>query len=768
MRMHEDRKGGFVTDAWLWPWSGAYVIATFGLLAVALVLTRASSIAARRVSLIALVVTSTIYLSWRLLETIPTETPWSMAAGIMLISAELVGTLQLIAMVAIVWRRNKPAVASAPVLSDAASLPSVDIFITTYDESTEVLEPTVAGALGIRYPGTLTVYLCDDGSRESMKDLADRYGIVHLTRDEHAHAKAGNLNNALANSSGDLVVTLDADMIPRASFLEATVGLFDDAMLAFVQAPQAFHNDDPFQYNLFSQRALPNEQDYFMRSLQQGKAQYNAVMYVGSNTVFRRSALEHIGGFATGVITEDMATGMLLQAAGYRAEFVPEVIAAGLAPESFATLLTQRTRWSRGNIQTVRRWNPVTLPGLSFMQRWLYLDGIIYWHFGILKMIFVVAPLLYLLAGITVVDADLPSVMLIWAPYFATSLVAMRIISGGRRSSLWTHVYETAMAPTVALAVLAEWVGLSNKAFAVTPKGVSSSGLNFRLAIAAPNVALLVLSIAALLNGWVVSADRYVVDSLIITTFWTLYNIAGLAMAILVCLERPRHRSSERTEVTVAARAGFWPGSDRLAQVLDLSVGGARVLVPWTVDGGRAFALTAPRVVPHLTIAEVGDVPGVIRWVKEVPQGLLVGFEFADTSAAHTIGIVRHITNSPKWVRSDREEGARILGAARRTLVGTAQRVKPSLRSEARLTTRGLATLRNDKGESVVHLEDLSFGGCRIRTRGGLAVGDHVMIGLSDQATLPRAAAVRWVERRGRRQIAGLKFELARSEEKVS
>lgn len=755
-------------DAWLWPLSGWYAGAVVAALFVAVLVSRSSAATGRRIALSLIAVTTTMYLTWRLLETIPTDSIWSSIAGITLITAEVIGAVQLIATFAIGWRNPARPVSAAGLSTDPSRLPSVDIFITTYDESIAVLEPTVAGAVGMRYPGELTVYLCDDGSRDSVRELADRYGVTHLTRDEHAHAKAGNLNNAMAHSRGELIVTLDADMIPRASFLEVTVPHFDDPRLAYVQAPQAFHNDDPFQHNLFSGASLPNEQDYFMRSMQEGKSAYNAVMYVGSNTVFRRTALEHVGGFATGVITEDMATGMLLQAAGFRSEFVPDVIAAGLAPESFATLLTQRTRWSRGNIQTVRKWNPLTLPGLTFMQRWLYLDGIIYWHFGVLKMVFVVAPLLYLLLGVTVVDADLPSVAVMWLPYFVTSLVAMRLISGGRRSSLWTHIYETAMAPTVALAVVAEWVGLSNTAFAVTPKGVSSDSLNFRVGIALPNITLLVLSMAALLNAWVWSADRYLVDSLIITSFWTLYNIAGLAMAVLVCLERPRHRRTERTDVELSARAGFWPGADRLARVLDLSTGGARVLVPWTADGDRAFALGAPRPAPQLVMDEVGAVPGVIRWVTEVPQGLQVGFEFVDVSAAHTIGIVRHITESPNWVRSDREDGARLLGAARRTIAGAARRVEPSLRSEARLATRGLATLHRRGASSVVHLEDLSFGGCRIRLQGDLAVGDHVTIDLSDSTAAPRAASVRWVERRGRRRVAGLRFELARAEERVT
>ncbi|PFA51551.1 glycosyltransferase family 2 protein, partial [Bacillus cereus] len=131
---------------------------------------------------------------------------------------------------------------------------------------------------------------------------------------------------------------------------------------------------DPFQYNLFFEDNIANEQDFFMRQLEEGKDRFNATMYVGSNALFRRTALEEIGGFATGVITEDMATGMLLQANKWETIFVNETLAVGLSPETFSDLLKQRDRWCRGNIQVVKKWNPFTIKGLSFMQRLLYAD----------------------------------------------------------------------------------------------------------------------------------------------------------------------------------------------------------------------------------------------------------------------------------------------------------------------------------------------------------------------------------------------------------
>ena len=752
------------TEPVLWPWSAAYAGAVILLLLVMWIIGRRRPLSIRRLTLLLSLGTAVVYITWRVVFTIPDAPLAGIIAGWVLVVAEILGLVQLLMSTVIGWQRSE----YTPVVFDPREgTPSVDVFIATYSEPVTVLEPTLAGAMGIRYPGTVTVYVCDDGSRAEVRELAARYGAVYLEREDHSHAKAGNLNNALAHSSGDLVVTLDADMIPTRDFLEKTVGYFTDAKVAFVQAPQAFHNEDAFQYNLFAGDMLPNEQDYFMRTLQPGKERFNAVMYVGSNTVFRRSALEEVGGFATGVITEDMATGMLLQAAGYRAHAVQDIIAAGLAPESFSDLLTQRTRWARGNIQTARRWSPLTLRGLTPMQRWIDADGILYWHFGIIKLVFLLAPLVYLVLGIPVLHADVPSILVIWLPYFIASFVSVNAISQGRRSFTWTHVYDIAMAPTLALAVTSEWLGFSTKRFAVTPKGVAMERLNFRWWIALPHLVLIAFTLFGFVNAFWINAGAFPLDSLAITGFWALYNLVGLIMAVLVCLERPRQRGTERTDVDLSVDASLWAGPGVRGRVSDLSFTGARLSLPWSAAFTQADASRALLASGVLAIEGVGTLSGTVRWVTESPRGLLIGFEFGVLSAVQCIWVVRAITSSPDWVRHDREYHARVTAAAGRTVAGAARRVSPALRTELRVATRGVAQLTAAgfaASPFSVSLEDLSAGGCRVRSRTALAPGERYTVLFGDdrdhfEGARNTTAQVRWVQRRRGRYIAGLQFD---------
>ena len=147
----------------------------------------------------------------------------------------------------------------------------------------------------------------------------------------HLHAKAGNLDNALSHSKSPDILTLDADMIPISDFLISVIPYFfqEKKNIGFVQTPQSFYNPDLFQYNLSAEESIPNEQDYFFRTIQLCRNGLNSVIYAGSNTILSRKALEEIGGFYTDSITEDIATGLLIQDKGYQCYAIDEVHASG-------------------------------------------------------------------------------------------------------------------------------------------------------------------------------------------------------------------------------------------------------------------------------------------------------------------------------------------------------------------------------------------------------------------------------------------------------
>jgi len=104
------------------------------------------------------------------------------------------------------------------------------VFIPTFNESVELLRTTISHVKRMDYPHE--TYLLDDGNRAEMRVLAEEMGIHYLTRTEHLHAKAGNLNNALKHTQGELIALFDADGVPRRDFLTKLVGYFDEEKVA--------------------------------------------------------------------------------------------------------------------------------------------------------------------------------------------------------------------------------------------------------------------------------------------------------------------------------------------------------------------------------------------------------------------------------------------------------------------------------------------------------------------------------------------------------
>ena len=99
----------------------------------------------------------------------------------------------------------------------------------------------------------------------------------------------------------------------------------------------------------------------------------------GPNTLISRRALTEVGGIATDSITEDFATGIRIQAAGYRCYAIPTVLAHGLAPATLRDLISQRRRWGRGCVQTLRQSHWLRHMGLPLRTRLSYYSSFLYW-----------------------------------------------------------------------------------------------------------------------------------------------------------------------------------------------------------------------------------------------------------------------------------------------------------------------------------------------------------------------------------------------------
>ncbi len=462
---------------------------------------------------------------------------------------------------------------------------TVDVFITTYNEDEALLRQTVRAALALRYPHQ--TYLCDDGRRPQVEALARELGCGYLTRADNRHAKAGNWNNAYAQTTGDLILTLDADHVAQPSLLDRTIGYFDDPRVALVQVPQQYHNLDSVQHKVnWDERRMYGEQDVFFDLVMPGKDHWNAAFFCGTGAVLRRAALEPHGGIITGSITEDMHTAIVLHSEGWKSVYVNEILVTGLAPTDVASFLKQRLRWAEGNLKIIFDINPLTCRGLTVAQRLAYFASMFHWTNGLPKLVFYLAPPWILVSGtfpIAPFDRRLLAIYL--ANLFVMSL-AYKLTSRGRGRLLMDEFFNMLNTFTLLQALWRFALhGRKVGAFVVTSKKGGGTSVTAVL----PHVAMLGISLLAI-NWSLMGLGFGVTEDVFgagVAMFWTVYNMALVVGVIRLAVRPPQKRDAARFRASFAVSAPAGGAAKVLVgTTADLSEGGCRLLWPEPMPGG--------------------------------------------------------------------------------------------------------------------------------------------------------------------------------------
>jgi len=623
------------------------------------------------------------YLQWRITHSINFDALW---ISIPLLVAEIYSFCGGVMFVIGLWRPLVRQIKSLdqmtpPILK--SDWPTVDVFVTCYNEPPEIVEETAKAALAMDYPVTkLRVYVLDDGNSADMRamterlciedlqspqlqleaeridaehsDLLDRLKqlenliphtqaaeqwlqassesevnqsvtgfvqslrqfILWLPPDHHTisdspaktlgdrltterkaleeairkkelelvelarfryiarpkpvgvphHAKAGNLNYAIfsGETSGQFILTLDADHIPKPQFLKRVLpyfstynlftGKYEQNQIAFVQTPQDFYNlppGDPFGH----------QAHLFYGPLQQGKDGMNAAFYTGTDAILRREALisvglqyfadeyakdekrldefQLVGGVSSNSITEDMNTAMRLHGAGWKSVYHHELLAEGLAPDDLKSTLKQRLRWAQGTIQVLLRENPLAKPGLTFWQRLHYFKTMYSYFSGFATVVFISCPIIYFFTDIVPVKTYGPDFALHFFPAFIINRLTFIVATWGIPArEVWrAEQYAIGLFPLFIQAVLSVFFG-DNLKFQVTPKQ-RQSGVYLQLVW--PQLLIFTLTILGIL--W--SFYHFAIGDLnnpwvhLLNGAWAIYNLLLLSAVIRASVWQP-------------------------------------------------------------------------------------------------------------------------------------------------------------------------------------------------------------------------------------
>ena len=521
------------------------------------------------------------YIWWRYTSTLNWDDPVSLVCGLILLFAETYAWIVLVlGYFQVIWPLNRQPV---PLPKDMSQWPSVDIFVPPYNEDMNVVKNTIYAALGIDWPkDKLKIWILDDGGRDEFRQFAQTVGVEYIARTSHEHAKAGNINNALKYAKGDFVSIFDCDHVPTRSFLQMTMGWFmKDKNLAMMQTPHHFFSPDPFERNLGRFRKTPNEGTLFYGLVQDGNDMWDATFFCGSCGVIRRGPLDEIGGIAVETVTEDAHTSLRLHRLGHTSAYMRIPQAAGLATESLSAHIGQRIRWARGMVQIFRLDNPLFGKGLKLAQRLCYVNAMFHFLSGIPRLVFLTAPLAFLLLHAYIIYAPAIMIALFVLPHMIHASLTNSKIQGKYRHSFWSEIYETVLAWYIAPPTMVALFNPHKGKFNVTAKGGLVEEEYVDWVISRPYIFLVLLNLVGVAVG--VWRYFYGPENEILTVFvsivWVFYNLIILGGAVAVSVESKQVRRAHRVEIAMPAAIAREDGHLFSCTVHDFSDGGLGIKI---------------------------------------------------------------------------------------------------------------------------------------------------------------------------------------------
>ncbi len=646
---------------------------SWGLLAIAIVLNRIESFKeapGRFLFIFTAAIISLRYFIWRTFDTLIYTGPYDLLGMMLIYLAECYAiTIHFLGMFISLWPLESK---SIPLPDDPSVLPTVDILISTYTESEEIVRLTATAATQIEYPrNKLNIYILDDGGtvarrnrtetsslawerHYSLRRMAKDIGVHYLTREDNSHAKAGNINSALPKINGDLILLLDCDHVPTKDILKNTVGWFlEDKKLFLLQTPHFFINTTTVEKNIGSFSNAPGENDMFYHGIQIGLDMWNASYFCGSAALLRKKFLVESGGIAGNTITEDAETSLQLHNRGYNSVFINRPMICGLSPETFDDYIIQRTRWAQGMVQIFVLSNPLFAKGLTLQQKLCYFNSCFFWFFCLARFIFYIGPGLFLILGQKVYHASVMQIISYAVPHVLSVFIVMDFFYGKYRRRFFSEVYESVQALFLTPAVFSAIFHPRKPSFKITPKGktVENEFLNPMATVFFMICLLNAVGIGFAAAKWVYyPLFRSVI---FIAFFWCLYNLLLGLITLGAFWERQQlrqhHRLRSKGEVTV-----FFPKANQSlsGEIKDLSLTGVGV------ELAMSFSARLDEDVRLESTDSYGARHGLLARVKtkrERGGRTFLGVEFVMNEATYPAVVAFVYGDSQRWANITEE-----------------------------------------------------------------------------------------------------------------
>lgn len=229
--------------------------------------------------------------------------------------------------------------------------PNVSVLVPVKNEE-KVVGRLLDALSRLDYPReNLEVVVVEDGSGDRTLDIcrefSRRFPWIKIFHREKSNGKGDALNFAFRHSSGEIVATFDADDVPEPQAVKKALRYFNSPG---VGAVHGYHRTLNLKESLIARLAA--YETFLYRLANDGKYALRLfVSFSGSNTFFRRSALEKVGLWDPTSLVEDAELSVRFAKARITTRLAP-VESWQEMPARLGSLFRQRIRWSGGNVQT--------------------------------------------------------------------------------------------------------------------------------------------------------------------------------------------------------------------------------------------------------------------------------------------------------------------------------------------------------------------------------------------------------------------------------
>lgn len=256
----------------------------------------------------------------------------------------------LLIMILLLYFKNKNNLEFIPKLTKNYGL---TIIVPAFNEQ-ETIQDTIKAIYNTSYKNLLQVIVVNDGSKDNTGKLARVLQKEYKTLvvlDKPNSGKANSINYALKYVQSELVGIIDADSFPHKDAFSRLVGYFDNSKVGAVTAACVPRNQNTFLEKL---QAIEYKVIAFSRKL----LEFIDSIYVapGSLTIYRKKALEDIGGFNSKNITEDIEATWHLLKNNWEVKMCFNSYVTTKVPNTLKPWFNQRRRWALGGLQCIQQY----------------------------------------------------------------------------------------------------------------------------------------------------------------------------------------------------------------------------------------------------------------------------------------------------------------------------------------------------------------------------------------------------------------------------